>query len=124
MAKLDVVASAGEGAARAHQSGAAMAEVSVTRASDGSPVTGLTDGEFDVWASYSSNAGGGFRPGFRGVHEKAANGTGPDGVYQIVFGGNLEQGGPWSIEGNVFVQVVVSTGGDVGQTVTAFYLPA
>jgi len=124
MAKLDVIAQAGEGQARAQGISGAIAEVSVTRASDGSAVTGLTSDAFDVWVGYSALAGIGFHPGLVLVVEKSTSGAGPAGLYQVIFDGNEEQGGPWNAAQTVFVEIVVKNSGDAGQTVTSLYLPA
>ena len=123
MAKLDVVAQAGEGQARANGISGAMAEVSVTRASDGGPVTGIPSDAFDVWVSYSAQAGYGFRPGSLVIQEKSAIGMGPEGVYEMIFNGNVDQGAPWSSTQTVFVEIVVRSRGDAGQTIAAFHLP-
>lgn len=125
MAKLDVIAQAGEGQARSAGISGAVAQVSVTRASDGTAVTGLGSDAFDVWVGFSAQTGVGFRPGLKVIVEMSANGTGPNGFYQVLLNGYDEPGGPWNYaEQTVFVEIVVTDGGDSGQTVTSFYLPA
>ena len=54
MARLDVVAVAGAGFATGESTEAAQADVTVC-AADGTPLTGLTEAEIDVWVTFSGN---------------------------------------------------------------------
>jgi hypothetical protein len=121
MARLDVVGQATRGAAKAFSTGGAVAQVAVTRDSDGSPITGLTDAEFQVWVSFAENVTAGVQAtGFMAI-EKAPAGRGPDGVYTLVFFNGPPESS-WGPDGIWFVDVVANVAGDQGQTVLAFTL--
>jgi hypothetical protein len=122
MAKLDVVAAAGPGFATAESQEPAQADVAVCRSADGSPVTGLTDSDFEVWVSFSGNITGGVRAWIL-VVEKVASGLGPDGYYAIAFR-NGDGDSTWGPPGVWFVEIVVKAGSDTGQTLAAFDLPS
>jgi len=124
VARLDVVAVAGAGFATGESTEAAQADVSVC-ATDGTPVTGLTEAEIEVWVTFSGNINGGVRSWVL-VVEKANSGLGRDGFYNIGFrngeGGEGELA-YWGPSGTYFVEVIVTVGGDSGRDVTAFDLP-
>jgi hypothetical protein len=124
MARLDVVAVAGAGFATSDSSEAAQADVSVC-AADGTPMTGLTEAEIEVWVTFSGNITGGVRSWVL-VVEKATTGLGRDGFYNVGFrngeGGEGELA-HWGPSGPYFVEVIVTVGSDSGRDVTAFDLP-
>ena len=124
VARLDVVAVAGAGFATDESTEPAQVDVSVC-ATDGRPVTGLTETEIEVWVTFSGNISGGVRSWVL-VVEKATTGTGRDGFYNIAF--RNSEGGDgelayWGPSGTYFVEVIVTVGPDSGRDVTAFDLP-
>ncbi|HKY13878.1 MAG TPA: hypothetical protein VJM33_03065 [Microthrixaceae bacterium] len=124
MARLEVVAVAGAGFATDDSTEAAQVDVSVC-ATDGTPVTGLTEAEIEVWVTFSGNISGGGRAWVL-VVEKVNGGLGRDGFYNIAFrngeGGEGELA-QWGRSGTYFVEVIVTVGPDSGRDVTAFDLP-
>jgi hypothetical protein len=76
----------------------------------------------DQTASNGLSGGQICRPGLLLIEEKSANGMGPGGLYEMIFDGNVDQGGPWNAAQTVFVEIVLKNGGDAGQTVASFYL--
>ena len=132
MEKLDVVARAAAGNARSPGPGylswfrtdshqyttGAWINLSVTRAADGEPVTGLT--QENVTINYEwEGAAGPDRAGISVFAEETIFSVGLDGYYLV--GAHLSGGGWWN-RGIYFVQVVVRVGSLGGQTMTTLLI--
>ena len=122
MARYHISASSRAGHARQGSTGAAVTEFTVTDG-NGDPVTALSQADVGLRLSYA-DIGDSFVPGFWDVDEKSLTLGGAAGIYRAIFGGTIEAGADWPSSDEVFVELVVAHGGDRGQTVTSFDLPA